>query len=178
VNWSSENELIIFNNGVNRPAGNFSSVEIISLPVFENGVYLQVDEEAFIPEMATHNYSMNQDYFTQSQGGAYRLSDGNMLITISTMKTILELDESGQIVFEYYHDANGNLPRAQKYDQNYLSPYISGDINSDSNVDILDVVQCVNIILANSTYIENADLNQDNIIDVLDIVLIVNIILA
>ena len=141
-------------------------------------MYLQENEEAFMPQMPTINYNMYEGYYTPSQGGAYRLSDGNMLITISTMKTILELDESGQIVFEYYHDANGNLPRAQKYDQNYLSPYISGDINSDSNVDILDVVQCVNIILANSPYIENADLNQDNIIDILDIILIVNIILA
>ena len=178
VNWSSEDEIVIFNNGVNRPAGNFSSVEIISLPVFENGVYLQVDEEAFIPEMATLSYNMNQNFFSPSQGGAFILADGNILITISVMKTILELDESGQTVFEYYHDGNGNLPRAQKYDQNYLSAYISGDINSDSYVDILDIVQCVNIILSNLSYIENADLNQDNIIDVLDIILIVNIILV
>ena len=94
------------------------------------------------------------------------------------MRTILELNTSGEIVFEYYHNGNGHLPRAQKHDENYLSSNISGDVNLDFNVDILDIVQCVNIILANLAYIENANLNQDNIIDILDIILIVNIILA
>ena len=178
VNWSTENELIIFNNGVNRPAGNFSSAEIISLPVFENGVYLQIDQEPFTPAMASLSYNMEQNYFTPSQGGVFSLTDGNILITISTMKTILELDESGLVVFEYYHDDNGNLPRAQKYTADYLSSYLAGDVNIDSYIDILDIVQCVNIILSNLSYIENADLNQDNIIDILDIILIVNIILV
>ena len=178
VNWSSENRLIIFNNGLNRPDGNFSSVEIISLPIFENGAYIQETEEPFMPEIPTFNYNINQDYYTPSQGGAFELADGNILVTISTMKTILELDIAGEIVFEYYHDENGNIPRAQKYNTNYLSSYLVGDANLDSYIDVLDILQCVNIILTNSVYIESADINQDTLIDILDIILIVNIILA
>ena len=178
VNWSSENTLIIFNNGLNRPGLNYSSVEIISLPIFENGIYIQEAEEAFMPEMPTFTYDMDQDYYTPSQGGAFELADGNILVTISTMKTILELDLAGEIVFEYYHDENGNIPRAQKYNRNYLSPYLVGDVNFDSNIDVLDIVQCVNIILTNLLYVESADINQDTLIDILDIILIVNIILA
>ena len=94
------------------------------------------------------------------------------------MKTILELDLAGEIVFEYYHDENGNIPRAQKYNRNYLSPYLVGDVNFDSNIDVLDIVQCVNIILTYLLYVESADINQDTLIDILDIILIVNIILA
>ena len=47
---------------------------------------------------------------------------------------------------------------------------VLGDLNADSIINILDVVQLVGIILNNnaSAYLEEAgDLNQDNIINVL-----------
>ena len=51
-----------------------------------------------------------------------------------------------------------------------------GDINGDDIVNVLDIVQLVNYVLANE-YEENADLNGDGIVNVLDIVQLVNIIL-
>ena len=53
---------------------------------------------------------------------------------------------------------------------------VIGDINSDGLINILDVVQVVNLILANE-YDDNGDLNEDGIINILDIVQLVNIIL-
>ena len=60
---------------------------------------------------------------------------------------------------------------------------ISGDVNNDGLINILDVIQTVNIILgANPTPTDYelwaADMNQDGNIDILDIVLIVNTILG
>ena len=58
---------------------------------------------------------------------------------------------------------------------------IVGDINGDSIVNILDVVQIVGIILetldATDAQISAADINGDSIVNILDIVQIVNIIL-
>ena len=54
---------------------------------------------------------------------------------------------------------------------------ILGDINADSLINVLDVVQLVNIILSNSLN-EAADLNQDNTINVQDIILLINLILG
>ena len=54
---------------------------------------------------------------------------------------------------------------------------ISGDLNNDSNIDVLDVVLLVNIALDNN-YSNNADINNDNFVNVLDIVLLVNLILG
>ena len=59
---------------------------------------------------------------------------------------------------------------------------IAGDVNNDSLINILDIIQTVNIILGSNldpTEYEfwAADLNQDGNIDILDIVLIVNTIL-
>ena len=52
----------------------------------------------------------------------------------------------------------------------------SGDVNSDSNINIQDIVLVINLIL-NSEYEYLADLNLDNVVDVLDIVQLVNLIL-
>ena len=58
---------------------------------------------------------------------------------------------------------------------------VSGDINGDGSIDVLDVVNTVGFILDSSTPTEAqacaADINSDNNIDVLDVVQIVQIIL-
>ena len=51
-----------------------------------------------------------------------------------------------------------------------------GDINSDSLINIQDVILLINLVLSEG-YDNVADLNQDNILDILDIVQLVNIIL-
>ena len=54
---------------------------------------------------------------------------------------------------------------------------VTGDVNGDGILNILDVVQLVNIVLYGDEYNETADMNEDGILNVLDIVLLVNIIL-
>ena len=63
-----------------------------------------------------------------------------------------------------------------------IDPIILGDVNSDGEINVLDVVQSINYILSNDNPSEEqiaaADLNEDGILNVLDIVLLVNIILG
>ena len=65
---------------------------------------------------------------------------------------------------------------------NNCNDWINGDINNDSSINILDIVNIVNIIL--EIYIPDecqqlaSDLNVDSTINILDIILIVNIILG
>lgn len=54
--------------------------------------------------------------------------------------------------------------------------FISGDVNGDSSVDILDIVQLVNLILSNN-YSQIADMNSDGVLNVMDIVLLVSAVL-
>ena len=54
---------------------------------------------------------------------------------------------------------------------------ITGDVNNDGIINVLDIVQTVSLILV-SEYEENSDLNEDGIINILDIVQLVNIILS
>ncbi len=52
-----------------------------------------------------------------------------------------------------------------------------GDINIDSDLNILDIVAIVDIILIGDEYNIIADLNLDNMINVIDVVQLVNTIL-
>ncbi len=54
--------------------------------------------------------------------------------------------------------------------------YILGDINSDSIINVLDVIEIINLIL-NNDYNFIVDMNEDQRIDVLDIIELVNIII-
>jgi len=60
---------------------------------------------------------------------------------------------------------------------NYPNDSIAGDVNGDEIVNILDIVQLANMILA-FEYTTEADLNSDGVVNILDIVQIVNIILS
>ena len=69
---------------------------------------------------------------------------------------------------------------AQWIDEGALpEPYepLSGDINDDGTVNILDIVLLSNMILADE-FQESADINSDGNMNVLDIVQLVNIILG
>lgn len=52
-----------------------------------------------------------------------------------------------------------------------------GDLNNDTDINVLDVIILVNMIINGADYINVADLNFDENIDILDVVLLVNIIL-
>ena len=53
---------------------------------------------------------------------------------------------------------------------------ITGDVNNDGEVNVLDIVDVVGCVLGNP-YPDCSDVNEDGGLDVLDIVMMVNIIL-
>ena len=65
------------------------------------------------------------------------------------------------------------------YDDSYCAEitFQLGDINGDSSINILDIIEMVNLILENE-YNQVVDMNSDNSVNVLDIVIIVEIILG
>jgi len=76
---------------------------------------------------------------------------------------------------------SGNESQEIALNISLLEPIIIGDINDDSEVNVLDIVQLVNYILAGTPFtneqMQIVDLNQDEAINILDVVLLVNLIL-
>jgi hypothetical protein len=114
------------------------------------------------------------------QGGAFRLPNGNTLITDCDSADIEEITESGSVVWSYSQSGNNaNIARAQKYAIDYFDEVdgISGDINGDGILNILDIVSLVNLVLAGD-YDDAGDINSDDMLNILDIVSLVNLILG
>ena len=78
-------------------------------------------------------------------------------------------DEMFFVPFRYipYEDGDENI---------YLGDALTGDINGDALLNILDVVSMVNIILSGNCQ-ASADMNVDNSCNVLDVVILANLIL-
>ena len=89
-----------------------------------------------------------------------------------------ELFESIDVsMYTIITDPQYKLPQLAP-DGNYCpANNILGDLNNDSLVNILDIINIVNIVLSNE-YSDIADLNQDQENNILDIIFLVNIILS
>ena len=113
------------------------------------------------------------------QSGAFRLGNGNTLITDANSTRIFEVSLNGTIEWNYVYPGNSDMiARAQKYPIDFLSmTFTPGDVNDDGFINILDVVTTVNIVLGTIESTQAADFNEDGTINVLDIVSMVNTIL-
>jgi len=179
VNWIPEGypgagNLILFNNGYSN---NQSAVFEIATPIDENGNYYIEDGQPFGPSTTTWQ-APSTSFNTDVQGGAFRLPNGNTMVTEADDAHIFEISEDGDILWQFNPNDIDMIARATKYPLNYLEQSNPGDINSDEVINILDVVLLVNIILGTSDFISSADLNGDGIGNILDVVLLVNIILG
>ena len=172
INWipdgyPGEGNFILFNNDGNE------AIEF-SPPIDEDGFYIIEEGQPYGPDNIVWSSSY---YSTDMQGGAFRLPNGNTLITDCDSANIEEVTESGSIVWSYSQSGNNvNIARAQKYAIDYFDEQNLGDINNDGTLNILDIVSLINLVLSND-YESSGDINEDNILNILDIIQLVNIIL-
>ena len=176
INWipdgyPGEGNFILFNNDGNE------AVEFVP-PVDENGFYTIEDGQPYGPD----DIIWDSPYMsTAMQGGAFRLPNGNTLVTDCDDAIIKEFTPSGSIVWSYTQSGNNaNIARAQKYSVDFfdiVDDGIVGDINGDNILNILDIVSLVNLVLSGN-YDVTGDINQDGFLNILDIVSLVNLILV
>ena len=176
VNWiplgyPGEGNLIMFNN---RHSSNNSSVLEIIPPLNEDGTYVIDNQNAFAPE--SYNWIYQDNFFSGSQSGAFRLPNGNTIITSTTEQHIFEINSSNEVVWEYYTDFN--VAKAIKYSYDYFESSLSGDFNDDNLINILDVITLVNTVLSGNSTNTSYDLNNDDNINILDIIYLINLILV
>jgi hypothetical protein len=117
VRWIPEGSpgsghLTVFNNGVGRRAGPYSSVVEFAPPVDTAGCYRLERGNAYGPVQASWEYvaANKTDMFSHSISGAERLPNGNTLICSGEQGRALEVDANGKTVWEYvnpYIEHNG-----------------------------------------------------------------------
>ena len=155
-----------------------SAVYEIIPPINESGNYDILDDEPFGP--ININWLHTGNFHSLIQGGAFRLSNGNTLITATDNAYIFEVTISNEIVWEYNFGLGDELiARAQKYPTYYLngifSEYNIGDINFDGNYSLMDILIIMEMLQEND-YVPTppADLNQNGIVDQEDVHILIN----
>ena len=148
VNWVQQNfpgsgNIIIFNNNPNddNTEGNSEVIEIIP-PINDNGHYYISSESAYGPDEIQWSHGGDNTYFSGWQSGAYRLHNGNTLVTVSQQKYIFEVDNNNEIVWQCH--TGGNLGwidyplRVFKLEPSY---FLDSPITSSSSSSIFKINQ-------------------------------------
>ena len=106
-------------------------------------------------------------------------TDNDMEIISGSLNnlTVIDIKEIGNTA-NSWNMFRGNNQRNGYYQKNECSMEL-GDVNGDTTINILDLVQMANYILELSTptYICAADFNGDDMVNILDLVLTTNYIL-
>jgi len=92
--------VLVFNNGVGRPDGEYSSVDELALPS---------GDEKGSPELVW-SYSAKGRFYADLLSGADRLPNGNTLVCSGTEGRIFEVTPEKAIVWEYRNPFGGEVP--------------------------------------------------------------------
>ncbi|WP_317898778.1 aryl-sulfate sulfotransferase [Aurantibacillus circumpalustris] len=98
-----ENKIMIFNNGLERPAGDFSSVEIIE-PIFDNNTNYKFEKDfGYLPDTLNWIYTADPQtiFYSRNVSNAQRLYNGNTLICEGANGVFFEIDSAQTIVWKY-----------------------------------------------------------------------------
>ena len=123
----------------------------------------------------------NQGWHAQEFNYGVKDSEGSMLLEssvyIDSNSSFLiqqNIDLSGNGLYNLEVSISDNSSSLQSIQ--FAVNSMPGDINNDGILNVLDVIQVVNIVLANE-YNQVADFNSDGTIDILDVIQLVNIII-
>jgi hypothetical protein len=117
------------------------------------------------------------------QGGAFRLPNGNTLITDCDDAYMFEVTSENEVVWSYdYGGGQSFIARAQKYTFDYLGggfpDFTIGDVNFDQSLDIIDLLFISDMSFGfNYNPTPPADFNEDSSVNISDVFLLLQFIL-
>ena len=128
--FPGEGNITIFNNGSQRPGGEYSSVEEIVTPLTDKGVYELQPNMPFGPKEPVWQYTASNklDFYSSFISGAERLPNGNTLICAGALGEFIEVTPDKEVVWKYlnpfFNEAAPQASRAGRAARN--SPANSG----------------------------------------------------
>ena len=113
--YPGEGNILMFNNGDRSGSQNdYSSVEEITAPLSGYTYNLPYNQSQH------WMYSNGGTFYSNHLSGAFRLKNGNTLATEGTSGRISEIDNNGNIIFQYTHQGGGsNMAKAVPYEKDY-----------------------------------------------------------
>jgi hypothetical protein len=113
--FPGEGDIICFNNGGNRPQGNYSSIDEFTTPVDSLGFYYRAPDSAYGPAELTWTYQAPNpfDFYAGHYSGAHRLPNGNTLICNGEGGKFFEVTDTGGTVWLYINPVDSAGPMIQ-----------------------------------------------------------------
>jgi hypothetical protein len=96
-----EGKLMVFNNGVQRPEGNYSTVDVIDPVLDAGGSYIMDVNQAFLPQSTSWMYSPTPTFYAMNISGAQRMANGHTMICSGPQGNFIEVDYDGNTVWTY-----------------------------------------------------------------------------
>lgn len=172
----SAGKIMVFNNGQDRPQGDYSTVEIFTPQIDTNGAYKKNMSGKFLPDTSFWVYkaTVPTDFFDNRISGGQELPNGNVLICSGTHGKFFEVTKQGNIVWQYINPvtqagilSQGQTPslfansvfRTTRYAPNFsgfigktLTPGLPVELNPTSNNCIISSVKEVSTYTHFSVY--------------------------
>lgn len=133
-----KNMITCFNNGLGRPGGvdnRFSQIPIIDTKL-NNGVY-SFEDGQYSKNGLQKVYDKNEtntDFYSSYTSGAEILPNGNIHITVGQEGRMFEIDNTGEIVWDYHIRNSGYIFRSEKYPLDY-SAFIGRDLTPKRHIE-------------------------------------------
>lgn len=107
--------MLVFNNGVNRPGGNLSSADEFAPPVDSSGKYVITTGSAWLPKQLGWTFAnlKGTSWYESDISGAYRVPNGNTLMCYGTHGVLVEVTPAGDIVWQYVNPVTNTGPMLQ-----------------------------------------------------------------
>lgn len=102
--------VLVFNNGLGRLDGSYSSVDELILPVDAEGRYSRRPGDAFAPDGPTWSYAAPKktDFYSYFISGAQRLRNGNTLICSGAEGVLFEVTAQKEVVWKFINPIKGD----------------------------------------------------------------------
>ena len=103
--WEGAGNLLIFDNGPQRPDEPWSTVVEIVPPLTEGGGYVLPQKGPYGPAEPAWTYAADEpeSFFAPFVSGAQRLANGNTLVCQGPAGRLFEVDREGRIVWDYWN---------------------------------------------------------------------------
>ena len=96
-----EGKLMVFNNGIQRPAGNYTTVDVIAPVIDASGQYAMDINQAYLPQSTSWMYSPTPTFYAMNISGAQRMANGHTLVCSGPQGNFIEVDYEGNTVWSY-----------------------------------------------------------------------------
>lgn len=103
-------KIIVFNNGNGRPAGAFSSIDIIETPIDGSNNYPVGATNSFLPNNLfwTYTATVPTDFYSSNISGVQVLENGSMQICSGSSGIFFEIDSNKNTLWKYINPVNNS----------------------------------------------------------------------